>query len=522
MYRAPSSAVIFGTILGVLGCKVTTTNSAVRADAPAGGIRTFTVTVQANSFLGKVGSNTGEFSDDFLSPAPVRFAANKQMQVLAAVTDQGFAEDPQDGTKDTACASSGPGHSGPCYRIWSQATFNFGCDASDNVTGNPTMDLQAAAGKEGPFNASTNTPDQHFDPKTGNFWYAVSGGPPMAADAVAQAIALRDSKIIYHVLSGNLFCNRGVGSVSVGKIQVTKMPSFRGWRGVVETTGGQQTVIEALHAVSYWESPQSEFTELWFLPPVPTFPGFPEPTPGSAGGGGDYGGGGSTLPTVFKSVSSDVGTVPPCMNANPAGQLAAGGQIANNQSLCSPGNKYALSMQNDGNLVVYQLKAGGGGHGTLATMTNGNSTPTTTYATIQTDGNFVVYSAPTQSPGDKAIWATMSSGANSVLSISDAGVVEVKNGGGSSTFSTDSSFLRLVDSTSTADVVEADDSPMHKGQAGDSSQFCPALNTDLSYETVDACNQAIGNAAPSGPGPVSGSGDNPAGAAQSGPATGGP
>ena len=58
-------------------------------------------------------------------------------------------------------------------------------------------------------------------------------------------------------------------------------------------------------------------------------------------------------------------------------------------NLCS--GSYELSMQNDGNLVIY-------GPTGAALWYSGTANPGSTYAIGQTDGNFVVYS------GGKALW----------------------------------------------------------------------------------------------------------------------
>jgi len=79
--------------------------------------------------------------------------------------------------------------------------------------------------------------------------------------------------------------------------------------------------------------------------------------------------------------------------------LVDGDTLQPGQALLSPNGAYILIMQNDGNLVEYVQSQG---DPIWDSNTGGNPGA---YATLQTDGNFVVYSA-----GGVALWASDTSG----------------------------------------------------------------------------------------------------------------
>src|SRR5487761_2299629 len=85
------------------------------------------------------------------------------------------------------------------------------------------------------------------------------------------------------------------------------------------------------------------------------------------------------------------------------------------QSIHSPNGQFRLSMQGDGNLVLYD-----GATPAWATGTSGVGN----YAVMQGDGNLVLYSA-----ANSALWASNTSGnAGADLTLSDAGVLGVDSG----------------------------------------------------------------------------------------------
>ncbi len=81
--------------------------------------------------------------------------------------------------------------------------------------------------------------------------------------------------------------------------------------------------------------------------------------------------------------------------------VRVGEWLAPGQAVSSPNGRYALAMQADGNLVVYQ----DGFDALWASGTNGNGGAN---ATVQVDGDFVVYSA-----GGGALWSSQTSGQTS-------------------------------------------------------------------------------------------------------------
>jgi len=98
----------------------------------------------------------------------------------------------------------------------------------------------------------------------------------------------------------------------------------------------------------------------------------------------------STLPTSSTSTSAPSTGAPPLSLGS---TLVSGQQIDVGQALYSPSNNYSVAMQSDGNLVEYTST----GTAVWSTKTSGSGA---TYATMQTDGNLVVYS-----PGG-AVWSS--------------------------------------------------------------------------------------------------------------------
>ncbi|MFC4605573.1 LysM peptidoglycan-binding domain-containing protein [Rhodococcus kronopolitis] len=80
-----------------------------------------------------------------------------------------------------------------------------------------------------------------------------------------------------------------------------------------------------------------------------------------------------------------------------ADTLQAGSSLAAGQSITSANGAYALTLQDDGNLVLSE-----GGNAVWATKTNGKSA---VKADLQDDGNFVLYTE-----GNDAVWASQTSG----------------------------------------------------------------------------------------------------------------
>jgi hypothetical protein len=104
-----------------------------------------------------------------------------------------------------------------------------------------------------------------------------------------------------------------------------------------------------------------------------------------------------------------------------SGNLGAGGNVS------SPSGSYHLSMQGDGNLVLYD--SNGTPH--WASNTVGTGLGIGQYANMQDDGNLVVYGA------NGALWASNSAGNGpSVLVVTDDGHIEVlRSSDGQVTFS---------------------------------------------------------------------------------------
>jgi hypothetical protein len=93
-------------------------------------------------------------------------------------------------------------------------------------------------------------------------------------------------------------------------------------------------------------------------------------------------------------------------NLNPGESLSQGAQ------LWSDNNQYYLTLQTDGNLVMY-----GPGGAVWATKTGGSGA---TLAIMQTDGNFVLYNA-----ANKAVWFTQTYRPNSTLAVQNDGNVRI-------------------------------------------------------------------------------------------------
>lgn len=104
--------------------------------------------------------------------------------------------------------------------------------------------------------------------------------------------------------------------------------------------------------------------------------------------------------------------VVPFTDAQPAPWTLSAGQ-----SLWSAGHTYVLSMQTDGNLVVYN--AAGVAQWSTSTLIPGS------YATLQTDGNLVVYNAH-----GYPLWASMTFAVGAQLRIQDDGNLVVYTSAG--------------------------------------------------------------------------------------------
>src|SRR5487761_2407701 len=108
-------------------------------------------------------------------------------------------------------------------------------------------------------------------------------------------------------------------------------------------------------------------------------------------------------------------TVTPRADATATAVLTPNATLVATQSIHSPNGQFRLSMQGDGNLVLYD-----GATPAWATGTSGVGN----YAVMQGDGNLVLYSA-----ANSALWASNTSGnAGADLTLSDAGVLGVDSG----------------------------------------------------------------------------------------------
>lgn len=84
-----------------------------------------------------------------------------------------------------------------------------------------------------------------------------------------------------------------------------------------------------------------------------------------------------------------------------ADTLQAGSSLSTGQSLTSGNGAYALTLQDDGNLVLSEA-----GNAVWASKTNGKSA---VKADLQDDGNFVLYTE-----GNDPVWASQTSGNSGV------------------------------------------------------------------------------------------------------------
>jgi hypothetical protein len=135
-------------------------------------------------------------------------------------------------------------------------------------------------------------------------------------------------------------------------------------------------------------------------------------------------------------------------NANPPSTLAAGSALASGQSLTSPGGRYKLSMETDGNLVLHWL--------TQQVWDSNTSGHAGADALMQRDGNFVVYL------GKRPLWSSGSGGhprAAYKLSLLDAGDFVIDTPTGAELYSS---------RTETAGVrIDRSLTPAFDGDAGD-------------------------------------------------------
>ncbi len=106
---------------------------------------------------------------------------------------------------------------------------------------------------------------------------------------------------------------------------------------------------------------------------------------------------------------------PPVAPGPPAGpskgdRLGEGQRLAPGEQLVSPNSRYRMTMQTDGNLVLYDVDSK-----TWASNTNGHPV---IYLEMQTDANLVVYG-----PGRSAVWASNTDhhGTHAFLVVQDDG-----------------------------------------------------------------------------------------------------
>ena len=94
-------------------------------------------------------------------------------------------------------------------------------------------------------------------------------------------------------------------------------------------------------------------------------------------------------------------------------------------SLTSTNKAFALIMQDDGNLVLYQVDASGTRQG--STWASNTSGKVGAKAVLQGDGNFVVYAADGKAP----LWSSNSTGhPGTSLLLGDDGQLAVSDGSG--------------------------------------------------------------------------------------------
>ena len=97
--------------------------------------------------------------------------------------------------------------------------------------------------------------------------------------------------------------------------------------------------------------------------------------------------------------------------SNKGSTLNANGTLLKDDYLLSPSGRYQLVLQDDGNLVIYDLNAG---H--KAVWSSGTNGRAVNFAVMQTDGNFVIYGFP------GPVWATGTNGkGNCFITMQDDG-----------------------------------------------------------------------------------------------------
>ncbi len=124
------------------------------------------------------------------------------------------------------------------------------------------------------------------------------------------------------------------------------------------------------------------------------------------------------LSLVLILVASIVFAVPAMANASDEANITGGEYLRAGDAVASADGSYQITMQSDGNLVIYQ-----GGSATWQSRTGGNQGA---YAAMQTDGNFVVYSSAglvlwhTRTNGNSGAFGRMQSDGNLVIYNSDS------------------------------------------------------------------------------------------------------
>ena len=108
--------------------------------------------------------------------------------------------------------------------------------------------------------------------------------------------------------------------------------------------------------------------------------------------------------------------------------IPSGTPLFPGDSMTSPSGRFELSMQTDGNLVLYALGAGGSSRALWSSGTNGK---TVVEAVMQSDGNLVVY-GPNKAGGFlNPLWASNTSGnPGATLAIGNDGSLVIEPAGG--------------------------------------------------------------------------------------------